>query len=216
MKKRILSLVVLMCLMFSIVCVHASENLSGQSIPQHELTESLSQQKQTLTPEIDLKNAKVLSVRTFTQKEVDKDGVEWTDTCTEYNVSVPVKKDVNQDKASVPTLSEIPDIKASVQSWVGTDANRTYVRYYGRIYTDFEVSSQMDMALLWWTGTYYLVEAAQPTYYATGTAVATPIYVFREPTTGYWKSRNAFLCTAPQHTDAKGTAYSADLYVETY
>lgn len=216
MKKGILSLVVLVCLMFSVVSAHASENLPGQSTPQNELTKSLNQQKQNLPPEIDLKNAKVLSVRTFTQKEVDKDGIEWTDTCTEYTVSVPVKKNVSQDKDSVSTLSELPDIKASVQSWVGTDANRTYVRYYGRIYTDFEVSSQMDMALLWWAGTYYLVEAAQPTYYATGTAVATPIYIFRDPTTGYWKSRNAFLCTAPQHTDAKGTAYSADLYVEPY
>lgn len=214
MKKGVLSLVVLVCLLFSAMNIQASGSPSAQSIPQNEPTKSLNQQN--LPPEIDLKNAKVLSVRTFTQKEVDKDGVEWTDTCTEYKVSVPVKKDVRQDKNSASALSTLPDIEASVQSWVGTNADRTYVRYYGRCYTTMEVSSEMNMALLWWTGSTYLVEAYQPTYYATGTAVATPIYVFVHPSTGYWKSRNTYLCTAPEHTSLAGTIYSGDLYIEPY
>lgn len=150
--------------------------------------------------ELSLSYIKIL--KQYTKKGIDKNGIEWTDEVTVYNVQMtPVnsKNGDNGDISSKTTLATLPPINAEIQACVGKNSLNTYVRYYGRCYADLLVTAQMTMSLLYMppTGGNWIIQATQPTYTATGTAVATPIYVYRWPDWGYWMSRNTFSVLAP-------------------
>jgi len=75
----------------------------------------------------------------------------------------------------------------------------------------------MTEALLYWPpvgGSGWIVETTRPTYTATGTALATPIYYEVLPDYGYWKSRNTFFVSAPGYESKSGNAYSPQVTID--
>ncbi len=213
--KKILSMILILSFMISMfTCVNASSDNSSK-ISKPEM----------LVPVIDNKNLELKLVKTYTTKEKDKDGIEWTDTVYRYQVTRINNETNTQNKndgaqsSNANVTAELPPIDARIESVVGTDSNRTYIRYYGRCYSEYPVTANMSMALLSWVGDVinkWIVEDSQPTYTNTGTALATPIYVYRYPTLGMWMSRNQFTLSAPDYKPTSGTAYSGQLYVEPY
>lgn len=158
------------------------------------------------------KNATLKNVKTFTVNGKDENGRDYVDNVTQYQFSLQEKNGTNE--ATVTATTTLPPINAKVESVLRVYNNSTDLSYFGRCYAPVPVTATMSCALLWWGSDTWLVEQQSPPYARAGTAVATPIYTFRNATTGYWQSRNVFNLSAPDYLPTSGKAYSGSHYID--
>lgn len=180
-RQRFLTLMMFLVLFFTFLTI-------ANAFPNEQLTIN-----EPIKPvlEIDNKNIKIDLIKTYIIKQRDEEGREWTDRVARYKVTIL------QDDNSVQNKATTLPLDAYVESVIGTDAFYNYIRYYGTCYSNIPVTINMTEALLWWSGSGWLTEQQQPTYTGSGTAIATPIYLFRWPTLGIWRSRNVFYLMSP-------------------